>query len=73
MIEKVFKTRKKNRLYYEVIKMNNLIFKESFDWDKRFTNDERKPKHSKEFYEGIIIGVGVCLITGLALTIVNAL
>lgn len=53
--------------------MNNLIFKESFDWDKRFTNDERKPKHSKEFYEGIIIGVGVCLITGLALTIINAL
>lgn len=53
--------------------MNNLIFKESFDWDKRFINEERPTKHGKEFYEEILIGVGVCLITGLALTIVNAL
>lgn len=53
--------------------MNNLIFKESFDWDKRFTNDEKSTKHCKEFYEGILIGAGVCLITGIALTIVNTL
>lgn len=49
-IERTFeqKTRKKNHLYYEVIKMNNLIFKESFDWDKRFINDEKPTKHGKE-------------------------
>lgn len=65
--------RKKHRLYYEVIRMKNLIFKESFDWDKRFINDEKPTKHGKEFYEGIIIGVGVCVITGMILSIVDAL
>lgn len=53
--------------------MNNLIFKESFDWDKRSINDEKSTKHGKEFYEGFLIGVGVCLITGLTLSIINSL
>ena len=53
--------------------MNNLIFKESFDWDKRFINDEKPTKHGKEFYQGIIIGVGVCVITGMVLSIIDAL
>lgn len=65
--------RKKYCLYYEVIGMNNLIFKESFDWDKRFINDEKPTKHGKEFYQGIIIGVGVCVITGMVLSIIDAL
>lgn len=49
--------------------MRELIFKESFDWDRRFTNNEKPIKHSDEFYEGILIGVAVCVITGLAVLI----
>lgn len=53
--------------------MRELIFKESFDWDRRFTNNEKPIKHSDEFYEGILIGVAVCVVVGLAMSLVDLL
>ena len=53
--------------------MRELIFKESFDWDRRFTNNEKPIKHSDEFYEGILIGVAVWVIAWLAVTLVDLL
>ena len=53
--------------------MRELIFKESFDWDRRFTNNEKPIKHSDEYYEGILIGVAVCVIAGLAVSLVDLL
>lgn len=53
--------------------MNNLIFKESFDWDKRFINEEVKDEHSNPFCKGLICGIGLTLIIGLALTLINML
>lgn len=53
--------------------MKELIFKESFNWDERFTEKEQKRNHDEEFYKGILIGIGVCVIAGLVMSLVDLL
>lgn len=54
--------------------MKSLIFKESFDWDKRFMNDKIKKEHDDEiFCKGALCGVLVIVISGILLSIVNTL
>ena len=50
--------------------MKDLIFKESFEWDKRLTN-EAENDNNDDFLKGFFLGIALVLVTGTLLSIVN--